>query len=253
MPDWLQLLKSRLGALGLDPQREAEIVTEVATHLDDLYENFRQEGLGEEEAAQRALASVTDWCAFRRQIRSAEKWEGAMNQRTKSVWLPGLCAVAICYISMQVVGFATSKLMADPVGIKVVGSILLAVLFLGFVGAGSMAAYLSKRMGGGLRHQVLGALLPVGMWIAFALSGLAAFSLFRAAFPHTRFELLLLAVTIATTAVCIPLLVGVLLVRLQTWWSGRNGPDRQAGGENVVKTGVGIFARWLHRFGFSHA
>ena len=43
MPDWIGLVKSRLGKLGTDRAREAEIVAKLAAHLVDVYGEYSQE------------------------------------------------------------------------------------------------------------------------------------------------------------------------------------------------------------------
>jgi hypothetical protein len=44
VPDWIELVKSRLGKLGTDRAREAEIVAKLAAHLEDVYGEYSQEG-----------------------------------------------------------------------------------------------------------------------------------------------------------------------------------------------------------------
>ena len=55
MPDWKEEIRARLSGLRLQPTREAEIVEELAQHLDDLYEESLQGGASKEEAYQTAL------------------------------------------------------------------------------------------------------------------------------------------------------------------------------------------------------
>ena len=61
MPDWRRLVQSRLGALGLDLRREAEIAAELAHHHEELFEEYRRQGLSAAEAEARAGAEVSDW------------------------------------------------------------------------------------------------------------------------------------------------------------------------------------------------
>lgn len=50
MPDWTQPLRARLGKLRIDPAREAEIVEELAQHLDQRYEDLLSGGLDHDAA-----------------------------------------------------------------------------------------------------------------------------------------------------------------------------------------------------------
>ena len=94
MPDWTEIVKMRLGALGLDPERETEIIEELAAHLEDLYEGFRCQGIGEPEAFQRAAASVNDWPRLRRAIQFSESGGNAMRYRAYHALMPALIAGA---------------------------------------------------------------------------------------------------------------------------------------------------------------
>ncbi|HKD45927.1 MAG TPA: ABC transporter permease [Candidatus Angelobacter sp.] len=58
MPDWDAKIREQLAPLGLDPSREAEIVEELAQHLDDSYRTLLREGLTPEEARQAALLEL---------------------------------------------------------------------------------------------------------------------------------------------------------------------------------------------------
>jgi putative ABC transport system permease protein len=60
MPNWKHIVRQQLAALRLPPQRENEIVEEVALHLEAAYDDARAEGLSETEAATRVVQSY-DW------------------------------------------------------------------------------------------------------------------------------------------------------------------------------------------------
>ena len=59
MPDWKEEIGRRLSGLRLPPAREAEIIEELAQHLDDRYEQSLQGGATTEEAYQAALLELT--------------------------------------------------------------------------------------------------------------------------------------------------------------------------------------------------
>jgi hypothetical protein len=72
MPDWKQVIRQRLAGLQLDPAREAEIVEELAQHLDDRYAELRTGGAAEEEAARAAFAELSEAELLQRRLRHVE-------------------------------------------------------------------------------------------------------------------------------------------------------------------------------------
>jgi putative ABC transport system permease protein len=58
MPDWEAKIRERLAPLRLEPAREAEIVEELAQHLEDCYERLLAEGATPVEAYQAALVEL---------------------------------------------------------------------------------------------------------------------------------------------------------------------------------------------------
>jgi putative ABC transport system permease protein len=60
MPEWRQELRKRLAGLKLEPPREAEIVEELAQHLDDRYTELLASGATEAEAERRTRAELSE-------------------------------------------------------------------------------------------------------------------------------------------------------------------------------------------------
>ncbi|HEU0178018.1 MAG TPA: ABC transporter permease [Blastocatellia bacterium] len=60
MPNWNHIVRERLAVLRLPPEREIEIVEELALHLEAVYEDALADGLTEAEAEARAVRSY-DW------------------------------------------------------------------------------------------------------------------------------------------------------------------------------------------------
>ena len=58
MPDWEAKIRERLAPLRLDASREAEIVEELAQHLDDTYERLLTEGATPPQASDAALMEL---------------------------------------------------------------------------------------------------------------------------------------------------------------------------------------------------
>jgi predicted permease len=60
MPEWKQIIRERLQGSKLDGAREAEIVDELAQHLEDRYDALRSAGASESDARRQALAELND-------------------------------------------------------------------------------------------------------------------------------------------------------------------------------------------------
>src|SRR5437016_3628553 len=60
MRDWTEAIRRRLASAKLDPVSEAEVVEELAQHLDDRYQELRGNGIPEEECFRRALAELDE-------------------------------------------------------------------------------------------------------------------------------------------------------------------------------------------------
>lgn len=160
MPEWSETVKQRLGALGLDPQREAEIVAELADHCQELFDYWRERGLSADEATARALEDVRDWKELGREIQRAELEEETMNPRTRKIWLPGLVtgtlSMALLW-SLELLGFHMRIFWhsSNPPGLMFSLPWLLVLPFVGALGA-----YLSARAGGGPRERLVAGLFP---------------------------------------------------------------------------------------------
>src|SRR5574339_259021 len=75
MPDWTGDLRQRLATLRLSPAREAEIIEELAQHLDQRYEELRAAGRTDAEARRAATLELDDAEALARhlsQLRQAQ-------------------------------------------------------------------------------------------------------------------------------------------------------------------------------------
>ena len=73
MPDWKEEITRRLRSLKLAPAREAEIVEEMAQHLEDRYQELISGGATENEAARKALQELSDENLLARGLRPVEQ------------------------------------------------------------------------------------------------------------------------------------------------------------------------------------
>ena len=73
MSDWNREIIGRLAGLKLPPAREAEIVEELAQHLDDRYQELRASGISEGQAREAALAEINDGTSLVRELEKVER------------------------------------------------------------------------------------------------------------------------------------------------------------------------------------
>jgi putative ABC transport system permease protein len=73
MPDWKAEIRRQLAGLKLAPTREAEIIEELAQHLDDRYEQSVGGGATKEEAYQAALLELTESDLLVQELRRVER------------------------------------------------------------------------------------------------------------------------------------------------------------------------------------
>jgi putative ABC transport system permease protein len=73
MPDWRAYVRDRLPALACSPEREAEIVEELAQQLQDIYVAALRAGASSRDAGARVDAEIPDWPALARDLMQAEQ------------------------------------------------------------------------------------------------------------------------------------------------------------------------------------
>jgi hypothetical protein len=168
MRDWKALVKQRLAGLALEPEETAEVIAEVAAHLEETFEALRQQGLPEEVAVERALSQVKNWRSLRRQIQIARRKENPMTDRVKQVWLPGFLTLFLSVILLMVNEIIGIKLGSNPLIVSAHGSGLkapVAVIYVPWLVSllliGAIGAYLAGRAGASPRATLLSIMFPV--------------------------------------------------------------------------------------------
>ena len=73
MPEWKQEIRQRLAELKLEPTREAEIIEELAQHLEDRYKELLAGGATPQEASRAALAELSGSELLARELRRVER------------------------------------------------------------------------------------------------------------------------------------------------------------------------------------
>jgi hypothetical protein len=168
MPDWRKLVNEHLGALALEPGERAEVVEELATHLDEIFLDLRRRGFSEEDAARSCLREVKDWPDLRRNIQSARKKEDIMSNRITQFWFPGIMTFVLseAFFQLMQTSGTRPRILAwgqPPIAMFYIPWLLSLPLI------GGIAAYLSHRAGGSRRAVLSSIVLPVAPFLAMFL------------------------------------------------------------------------------------
>ena len=147
MPDWKQLICARMDFREAKVPCDEDTFTELADHLDELFDHWLNLGFSEAEAISRALNEVRDWRVFFLRIRHARSEEDRMKIRDKAIWVPGIVALVVTLSGL--IGAFRNRVFPDGFYLTSDISLLIYVPWIGNeLLAGFVAAYMSRRMGG---------------------------------------------------------------------------------------------------------
>lgn len=139
--------------------RREELISELSSHLDDLYAELLTSGVAEPEASALCLEQLNDIQQIASAARRSQIWEDAVNQRSRTFWLPGLVTLTLASISltvMQLFAFSRPRVYwVDGVNVEV-GLFWL----LSLVPCGALGAYMSCRADGTRWNSILASLFP---------------------------------------------------------------------------------------------
>lgn len=165
MRDWSALVRERLPEAGLPHAQREEIISELAGHLEECYEEQRMGGLSKAEALDNALGQVADWRDLSRKIERAKRTEGKMNQNTRSFWLPAfitLTAAVLFEAILAQTSYGPRMISGHPKMMLVIWPAWVAGQpFLGAIGA-----YMSQRAGGTRFARLAAGLFPMIITLA---------------------------------------------------------------------------------------
>jgi hypothetical protein len=182
MPDWKVLVRERLGAMDSSAagfavsssNEDAEIVIELAAHLEDVYDELREKGMSESDALSQALGGVGSWRGLAEKIHRAKVGEGIMNTRTKALWLPGLIGLTASMAWMMILQRAS--LRPSLPGPWLHSGLAFLWYFVWLISQpvfGAAAAYLSHRAGSERRTELIATLFPsivmFGLWVVLVV------------------------------------------------------------------------------------
>jgi hypothetical protein len=161
--DWGALVERRLAGLALEPEERAEVIAEVAAHLEDTCETMLRQGMTEEEAVRRALSQAGDWQNLQRKILGAKRREQIMEKRIRQLWIPGFLTLILSMLFLTALyrlGLRGRLVWSGPNAILLYTPWLAGLPFFGALGA-----YISSRAGGSR-----GTMLFVSVFPAIALT-----------------------------------------------------------------------------------
>jgi hypothetical protein len=177
MHDWGQIVRERLANLALPDEDAAQVLDELAGHLEEAYQSLRNEGLSEPVATVRVLEGVGDWRVLQRKIESSRNKETITNKRVTQFWFPAFLTLALSMVLLALIEFFAPKPWVTPMpgGPRLRMTPLAVVyvswlVFLPFIGA--LGAYLSSRAGGRSRVVLSSCVFSVFPYVAFFVIGL---------------------------------------------------------------------------------
>lgn len=132
-----------------------EVVAELASHLEDLYDELRLQGFAEAEAVERVLSSERDWRELSFAIHRTRHAWSTVNQRTQQLWFPALTTLLTANLLPMV--FARASRARFPTA----GPLALYLPWFAtqpFIGA--LGAHLSRRAGGLRSARLVAGLFP---------------------------------------------------------------------------------------------
>ena len=167
MPDWRKLVAEKLDTTDLPPQQRQEIAAELASHLEEAFEEQSARGANESEAVGQALSEVFDWNELARRIRRAKREEGTMNDRTRQLWLPGLASLSAAIaveVALAQVSYRPHMILRAHVT-----QLMYVLWLLAQPVCGGLGAYFSRRAGGTRPARLASGLFPSGILLAVVL------------------------------------------------------------------------------------
>jgi hypothetical protein len=159
MPDWRRAIREKLAGAAISRRQREDLITELANHLEDLHSDLLASGVAEQDASEQCLEELNDVQQIAAAAKRSQIWEDAMNQRSRTLWLPGLVTLTIASVSLMVLQMFTFS--RPRVHWFDGGEVVVAFgWLLSLVPCGALGAYLSRRAGGLRRNSIIASLFP---------------------------------------------------------------------------------------------
>jgi hypothetical protein len=159
MPDWQEMVREKLAGAAVSRRRREELISELSNHLDDLHAELLGSGVEEPEASAQCLEQIEDVQQIAAAASRSQIWEDFMNQRSRTLLLPGLITLTLASVSlmvMQLFAFSRPRVHWVDGGAVAIGFVWLASL----LPCGALGAYLSRRAGGSRWNSIIASLFP---------------------------------------------------------------------------------------------
>jgi hypothetical protein len=190
MRDWEVRVEQHLTGLALEPTERAEVIAELAAHLEETCAELRKQGMTEEATAQIALGQVKDWRVLCRRIQRAKKKENTMTNRARQLWVPSLLTLLLSMGLLALIqifgpkpwlfgwdGKSRWTFVAPALMVYVPWLLSLPVI-------GAMGAFLSSRAGGSRLVVFSSIVFPVLPYLVFFLLALPVMAIFNDRLAH---------------------------------------------------------------------
>ena len=168
MPDWEQLVRDRLPLPKLPGQTREEIISELASHLEEIYQQNVVRLANEHDAVEHTLREAGDWSVLAENIANITGKRKLMNLRTRALWLPALATLLAASLFLRLL----TEISLEPrflVRLTGLGPWFYSCWLLANLLFGSLGAFLSGRAGGSRRERLVAGVFP-----ALVMFGLCA-------------------------------------------------------------------------------
>ena len=176
MPDWQKLVSQRLHGIALDDDDAAQVVEELAGHLEEDYQYSLAAGAPEQLAIRRALRHVHDWQRLKSQIETSRKKELPMTKRVSQFWFPAFLTILLAMSFLMVIQELGPKPWVSPAWGGPPRMAPVAVVYFSWLVTlplvGALGAYLSKRAGARPWVVFSSVAFPTFPYLAFFIIGL---------------------------------------------------------------------------------
>jgi len=180
MRDWQAEVDDRMRGLKLCTEARNDIIRELSCHFEEIFEDARERGAGEQEAREQALGSVRDWKRLASEVQHEKESFMTTTPFKRKVVYPGMVALVLSAAALWI----TSLL--HHYGSQYIFYVIQAPRYFVFnipwlialPFAGGVGAWLSWRHGGSVANRASAALFPAFMYFAAIVSAMITSAIF---------------------------------------------------------------------------